>query len=234
MSNPTIATKLTSFIKGIFGRKDPVVTTVPEQPEKKDEAPASETTTQESAEVQTASEVSPDREKPTEEKAEEKAQEKTEESVESSEPVEEKPEPVVEAPVPAETPAPEADSTEPATAAAELAEEPRDEPSIPATADLGEDGSALAEELSAAEAHTTVASDEVLEKVRKGNAPAVEDLAVPTYDELTLPSIRARLRKLTIEQVRDLRAYEVAHQGRPEFIKMYDNRIAKLEAETGA
>lgn len=54
---------------------------------------------------------------------------------------------------------------------------------------------------------------------------------MPTYDELTLPSIRARLRKLTIEQVRDLRAYEVAHEGRSEFIKMYDNRIAKLEAE---
>ncbi|MGW9554986.1 hypothetical protein ACWGSK_10805 [Nocardiopsis sp. NPDC055551] len=222
MSNPTIATKLTSFIKGIFGRKDPVVTTVPEQPEKKDEAPASETTAQESAEVETTSEVSPEQEKPTEEKAE----------VE----VEEKPEPVVEATAPTGTPAPEADSTEvtETTEAAKLVEELREEPSVPATADLAEDGSALAEELSAAEAHTTVASDEVLEKVRKGNAPAVEDLAVPTYDELTLPSIRARLRKLTIEQVRDLRAYEVAHQGRPEFIKMYDNRIAKLEAEAGA
>ena len=41
-----------------------------------------------------------------------------------------------------------------------------------------------------------------------------------------------RLRtEIIIEQVRDLRAYEVAHQSRPEFIKMYDNRIAKLEAE---
>ncbi|WP_067602401.1 hypothetical protein [Nocardiopsis listeri] len=241
MSNPTIATKLTSFIKGIFGRKDPVVTTVPEQPEKKDEAPASETTAQESAEVEITSEVSPEQEKPTEEKDEEKAEAevegKAEESVESAEPVEpsesseaaqEKTEPVVEATAATETPDTEA------AEAAKLVEEPREEPSTPATADLAEDGSALAEELSAAEAHTTVASDGVLEKVRKGNAPAVEDLAVPTYDELTLPSIRARLRKLTIEQVRDLRAYEVAHQGRPEFIKMYDNRIAKLEAEAGA
>lgn len=241
MSNPTIATKLTSFIKGIFGRKDPVVTTVPEQPEKKDEAPASETTAQESAEVEITSEVSPEQEKPTEEKDEEKAEVevegKAEESVESAEPVEpsesseaaqEKTEPVVEATAVTETPDTEA------AEAAKLVEEPREGPSTPATADLAEDGSALAEELSAAEAHTTVASDEVLEKVRKGNAPAVEDLAVPTYDELTLPSIRARLRKLTIEQVRDLRAYEVAHQGRPEFIKMYDNRIAKLEAEAGA
>jgi len=107
----------------------------------------------------------------------------------------------------------------------------RTEPVVPATADVPEEAPAIAEELAAAEAHTTVASDEVLEKVRKGAAPAVEDLAVPTYDELTLPSVRARLRKLTIEQVRDLRAYEVAHGGRTEFIKMYDNRIAKMEAE---
>lgn len=238
MSNPTIATKLTSFIKGIFGRKDPVVTTVPEQPEKKDEAPASETTAQESAEVEITSEVSPEQEKPTEEKDEEKAEAEVEgkaeesaepvEPFESSEAAQEKTEPVVEATAATETPDTEA------AEAAKLVEEPREGPSTPATADLAEDGSALAEELSAAEAHTTVASDEVLDKVRKGNAPAVEDLAVPTYDELTLPSIRARLRKLTIEQVRDLRAYEVAHQGRPEFIKMYDNRIAKLEAEAGA
>ncbi|SIO84219.1 hypothetical protein [Nocardiopsis sp. JB363] len=247
MSNPTIVTKLTSLFKGIFGRKDPVVTTVPEQPEKKDEAPASTTEAQESAEVETTHEAPQEQEKAAEEadtteNTEVEAERKPAEPAEPTkpaEPAEKKPEPVAEATP--ETPAPAAtdadvDSTEPTDAAeaAKLVEESSGEPGIPATVDLSEDGSALAEELTAAEAHTTVASDEVLEKVRKGNAPAVEDLAVPTYDELTLPSIRARLRKLTIEQVRDLRAYEVAHQGRPEFIKMYDNRIAKLEAETGA
>ena len=40
MSNPTIVTKLTTLFKGIFGRKDPVVTTVQD---KKDETPATET-----------------------------------------------------------------------------------------------------------------------------------------------------------------------------------------------
>ena len=244
MSNPTIVTKLTSLFKGIFGRKDPVVTTVPEQPEKKDEAPASTTEAQESAEVETTHEAPQEQEKAAEE-ADTTENTEVEAGKKPAEPAEKKPEPVAEAtpetPVPAPAPAADADvdsteSTEPTDAAeaAKLVEELSDEPGIPATADLSEDGSALAEELTAAEAHTTVASDEVLEKVRKGNAPAIEDLAVPTYDELTLPSVRARLRKLTIEQVRDLRAYEVAHQGRPEFIKMYDNRIAKLEAETGA
>lgn len=246
MSNPTIATKLITLVKGIFGRKDPVVTTVQD---KKDETPATETAeTVETTEATEAVEVTTEApaEKTTEKAAEEsdetpveKADEESAQEKPASEEAETKDEspkkksrkkpaakpeaPVAEAPV-------EAPATE-AAEAAKLVEEPKGEPSAPATADVPEDGSALAEEIEVAEAHTTVASDDVLEKVRKGAAPAAEDLAVPTYDELTLPSVRARLRKLTIEQVRDLRAYEVAHQGRPEFIKMYDNRIAKLEAE---
>ncbi|WP_017589416.1 hypothetical protein [Nocardiopsis ganjiahuensis] len=222
MSNPTIVTKLTSLFKGIFGRKDQVVTTVQD---KKDETPATEsaetvekaeTPAETPAEATTEAPAEKSEETPVEKADEESAQEKpASEEAETEERTEEK------------TEAPDTEAAE----AAKLVEEPRGEPSTPATADVPEDGSALAEEIEAAEAHTTIASDDVLEKVRKGAAPAAEDLAVPTYDELTLPSVRARLRKLTIEQVRDLRAYEVAHRSRPEFIKMYDNRIAKLEAE---
>ncbi|WP_017580599.1 hypothetical protein [Nocardiopsis valliformis] len=236
MSNPTIVTKLTSLFKGIFGRKDPVVTTVQD---KQDETPATETAetvekaeapaeTAETAEAATEAPANASDEKsdaePVKKADTESAQEKPA-SEEAATEDKSKEEALTEAETPAEAPATEA------AEAAKLVEEPKGEASTPATADVPEDGSALAEEIEAAEAHTTVASDEVLEKVRKGAAPAVEDLAVPTYDELTLPSIRARLRKLTIEQVRDLRAYEVAHEGRSEFIKMYDNRIAKLEAE---
>ena len=210
MSNPTIVTKLTTLVRGIFGRKDPVVTTVQD---KKDEIPARESA--EKVETPATTDASSEETaEPTEAKA-------------ATEPEAVKAEEKTDTPAGA---APEA-TPEAASETAPLVEEPRDEPTVPATADLPEDGPALAEELEAAEAHTTVASDDVLERVRKEAAPAVDDLAVPTYDELTLPSIRARLRKLTIEQVRDLRAYEVAHQGRPEFIKMYDNRIAKLESE---
>lgn len=217
MSNPTIVTKLTTLVRGIFGRKDPVVTTVQD---KKDETPAATDATSENTVKQA-------------EKAEEKAE--TAPAATAETPVDAVPEtPAKTSSETAADAAPEAAPKTPAETtsdAAPLVEEPRDEPSVPATADLPEDGSALAEELEAAEAHTTVASDDVLERVRKEAAPAAEDLAVPTYDELSLPSIRARLRKLTMEQVRDLRAYEVAHEARPEFIKMYDNRIAKLESE---
>lgn len=92
-----------------------------------------------------------------------------------------------------------------------------------------ENQAAIADELQAAEATTQVADESVLDRVRQDAAPSADELAVPGYDTLTLPSIRARLRKLSIDQVRDLRAYEVATSGRPEFIKMYDNRIAKLQ-----
>lgn len=216
MSNPTITTKLMSLVKGIFGRKETVVEA---EPEKKEETPVTET----APEVVDTPSVS-------EEKTPAPAEKKAEEKAPAEESVEKTPAPVAEKPV--EEPVAPVTSEETAEAeTATLVEEPKDEPAAPATADLPEDGRELAEELAAAEAHTTVADDEVLEKVRKEAAPAAEDLAVPTYDELTLPSIRARLRKLTIEQVRDLRAYEVAHQGRPEFIKMYDNRITKLQNE---
>ncbi len=243
MSNPTLATKLVALVKGIFGRKaapeadtaaedKAVTTTAPVVEETSTEtvattAPAEEKAEKvEKAEPQVAEATEPVSAEPaadesvvTEKAAEAKAptgkvEEKVEEKTEAAKKTEEAGSPT------------EGKVEEKAAAG----QEPRTEPATPATAELNEDAPAIAEELEVAEAHTKVASDEVLEKVRKDAAPSAEELAVPTYDELTLPSIRARLRKLTIDQVRDLRAYEVAHQSRPEFIRMYDNRIAKLES----
>ncbi|TQN32868.1 hypothetical protein FHX37_2855 [Haloactinospora alba] len=116
----------------------------------------------------------------------------------------------------AETSAEPARESTPAAAVSELEPEQRED---------------LAAELGGAEATTQAASDEAMESARKRAAPALEELPVPNYEEATLPSVRGRLRKLTIEQVRDLRAYELAHEERPEFVKMYDNRIAKLQNE---
>lgn len=250
MSNPTLATKLVALVKGIFGRKaapaadtaaeDKAVTTpaptveetstetvatpapAEEKAEKAEKVESQETEATEPVGTEPAADASVTAE---EEAADAKAPtEKAENKVEAAEKTgnTEK----TEKDVP---PAESAESAESAEEKTEAGQEPRTEPATPATAELSEDAPAIAEELEVAEAHTKVASDEVLEKVRKDAAPSAEELAVPTYDELTLPSIRARLRKLTIEQVRDLRAYEVAHQSRPEFIRMYDNRIAKLE-----
>lgn len=228
MSNPTFATKVATLFKGLFGRKDTAAAPESAAP-RAEEAAAAEPAEAAAAPVK-AGEKAPAAEAAQEAgEAEEAAPAAPAAEPAAAEPVEEKP----VATEPAEAAAPVEPAVEkPAAEAAEpVAEKPAEEagPAVPATADLPDGGDSVAEELAVAEAKTEVADSEVLEKVRRENAPAAEDLAVPTYDELTLPSVRARLRKLTVEQVRDLRAYEVAHQGRAEFIKMYDNRIAKLE-----
>jgi hypothetical protein len=60
-------------------------------------------------------------------------------------------------------------------------------------------------------------------------APAAE-LPLPNYDELSVASLRARLRTLTSVQVAELAEYERSHAGRTEVITMFERRIAKLEA----
>jgi outer membrane biosynthesis protein TonB len=60
---------------------------------------------------------------------------------------------------------------------------------------------------------------------------AADALPVPSYDELTLASVRARLRGLNVEQVSLLHDYERANAARADFIRMFVNRIAKLQQE---
>ncbi|GAA1772900.1 hypothetical protein [Streptomonospora arabica] len=198
MSNPSIASKLMSMVKGIFGQKEQAAAPSPASTsaEQKAEAGAAESTAASGNATKTAA--------PAGEKAG-KADEKG--------------------------------AGESAPASAEEAEEDKAagaESGAEESADLVAPGeqAAVAEEIAAAEATTQESDDSVLEDVRRQAAPSPEELPVPGYDDLTLPSIRARLRKLTIDQVRELRAYEVAHGERAEFIKMYDNRIAKLQSES--
>ena len=63
--------------------------------------------------------------------------------------------------------------------------------------------------------------------------PAAPDqalLPVPNYDELTVASLRARLRNLDPSQVRALLDYEKAHAAREPVVTMFERRIAKLES----
>jgi len=63
-------------------------------------------------------------------------------------------------------------------------------------------------------------------------APAAAGPApLPNYDELSVASLRARLRNLDVSQVRQLAEYERAHAARAEVLTMFERRIAKLEAE---
>lgn len=62
-------------------------------------------------------------------------------------------------------------------------------------------------------------------------AKAAADLPITGYDEASLASVRARLRNLDAKQVGELRDYERANAARAEFLRMYENRIAKLSGQ---
>ena len=51
---------------------------------------------------------------------------------------------------------------------------------------------------------------------------------IPNYDQLTVPSLRARLRGLDADGVQALLDYEKAHEGRPAVITMFERRLIKL------
>ena len=59
---------------------------------------------------------------------------------------------------------------------------------------------------------------------------AEADVPLPNYDELSVASLRARLRNLDAAQVKLLAEYERAHAARADVITMFERRIAKLEA----
>ena len=61
-------------------------------------------------------------------------------------------------------------------------------------------------------------------------APADAGPPLPNYDQLSIPSLRARLRNLDVTQVRGLVEYEKRHAGRADVLVMFERRIAKLEA----
>ncbi|MGH3215973.1 MAG: hypothetical protein ACRDN1_06650 [Trebonia sp.] len=61
-------------------------------------------------------------------------------------------------------------------------------------------------------------------------APAASTGALPVanYDDLTIASLRARLRNLSAEQLAQLVDYEKSHANRADVVQMFERRIAKL------
>ncbi len=54
---------------------------------------------------------------------------------------------------------------------------------------------------------------------------------LPGYAEMTIPQLRARLRKLTLDELRALLDFEIAHEDRPPFVTMLTNRITTVTHE---
>jgi hypothetical protein len=55
-------------------------------------------------------------------------------------------------------------------------------------------------------------------------------LPIANYDMLSLPSLRARLRSLDVDQLALLTDYERAHAARADVLSMFENRVVKLRA----
>ena len=58
-------------------------------------------------------------------------------------------------------------------------------------------------------------------------------LPLSNYDELTIASLRARLRVLSVSQITTLLEYERAAQARPAVITMFERRLDKLAQDDG-
>jgi hypothetical protein len=56
--------------------------------------------------------------------------------------------------------------------------------------------------------------------------------ALPAYPELSLASVRARLRVLSVSDLEELLEYERGHADRPDFVRMLSNRIATVRRDT--
>jgi hypothetical protein len=155
----------------------------------------------------------------------------------SPEPVTPAPEPVpapVEytptEPVPAVPAAAEPQPTDPAAPdAADLAVPLPAEPAVPDPADLAipEPADPAVPEpadLAPVEAPAETAPD----GPATAEPAAGAALPVPNYDQLTVPSLRARLRGLDADGVQALLDYEKGHEGRPAVITMFERRLIKL------
>ena len=65
-------------------------------------------------------------------------------------------------------------------------------------------------------------------KVVPAGAASTGELPLPNYDDLTIASLRARLRNLSADQLAQLVDYEKSHANRADVVQMFERRIAKL------
>jgi hypothetical protein len=118
------------------------------------------------------------------------------------------------------TSAPSAPAAQPATAAPPA---PAAQPAPPATA---AQPAPPAQRVTEARDFDKTGNVRLITSEEAGGAP------LPNYDELSIASLRARLRNLDLTQLRELASYEKTHAARPEVMTLFERRIAKLEAET--
>jgi len=124
-------------------------------------------------------------------------------------------------PTPAPTPAPAAAPTPPKGDAApkpapapKAAAAPR--PDNPAARQVGAPGA------------VTDQVEQIADSLDVEAPQSRDELPIPDFDNISIGSLRARLRSLSVEQLVTLRDWEQAHANRLNVITTLDNRIAKL------
>jgi hypothetical protein len=120
-----------------------------------------------------------------------------------------------------------------AAAVAEPADEAPNPPKPQSTRDFDKTGNVrlLSSPALDAAAPTTVPEPTTASAPEPVSVPADTAPPLPNYDQLSVPSLRARLRNLDVTQVRQLADYERAHAARADVLTMFERRVAKLEAQ---
>jgi hypothetical protein len=114
----------------------------------------------------------------------------------------------------------------------ETSETPVARPPARKAADTASAGTAPAGKAAPQPDRVTKAAPAPTPKPDRVTKAAADSLPVPDYDTATLASVRARLRSLSAAQVSQLRDYEQANAARADFLRMYENRIAKLTSDS--
>ena len=135
---------------------------------------------------------------------------------------------------PAQSTAPAPAVSAPATPKTEPAA-PKTEPAAKATTPKTEPAAPKTGAAAKAKAATPKAGPAAAKTAAPGAEPGgpvgeAGALPVPNYDELTLASLRARLRGLDATQLRVMIGYERANAGREAVLTMFERRVAKLES----
>ncbi|MDR2985503.1 MAG: hypothetical protein LBV34_11745 [Nocardiopsaceae bacterium] len=108
----------------------------------------------------------------------------------------------------------------------------QDDPHGPPT---GLDSEPAAREMTTVDYVRSAAEAEAAGHAEGGSQPAAApELPVPGYDELSLASLRSRLRYLDSNQLRTLLDYERSGSNRTDIVGMFERRIAKIESRPDA
>jgi hypothetical protein len=85
-----------------------------------------------------------------------------------------------------------------------------------------------ADTATAVAAAPTAAAAHPAEPVSEGDGDTSGPNVLPGYGEMTIAQLRARLRKLGLEDLRALLEWETTHANRPPFVTMLSNRITTV------